>query len=574
MSATGSSRINLVLCWHMHQPWYRESQQGDYRLPWVYLHVLKDYVDMVAHLEAHPKMRCVVNFTPVLLEQIDDYRAQFNAHLSNGDRFAEPLLNLLAGIDPIPRDPAGRAEIVRACRRAHAPLMIDVYPAFRDLFNMVMSLDGKEVDERRLSYLNDPFFLDLLCRYHLAWLGHSLKQSPRVKLLLERETVFDQHARRQLLQIMYEAFDGLLGRYRKLADSGQIELSMTPYGHPIVPLLIDLDSMHGALPEAQGPEEDDYPGGLERARWHMQEGLRVFQRYLGRRPKGVWLSEGGVSEAALELLDEFDMHWSASGEGVWNNSRFLSGLEANGEEARRSLFCAHKVGDRDTHMFFRDDGLSDLIGFEYQQWDANDAATDFSQHVDNIAAYLGDDCSDHVVSVILDGENAWEYYPDNAFHFLGALYERLAANEQVRLLTFDEAIAHCPPRPLPSLCPGSWVYGSFSTWIGEEDKNRAWELLIDAKKVYDRVLATTKFDGERLHELERQLAICEGSDWFWWFGDYNPSDSVSDFDRLYRQQLRNLYRMMDQPVPDKLERPISVGGGDAENSGTMRRGHV
>ena len=574
MSATGSPKINLVLCWHMHQPWYRESQQGDYRLPWVYLHVLKDYVDMVAHLEAHPKMRCVVNFTPVLLEQIDDYRAQFKDHLDNGDRFAEPLLNLLAGIEPIPRDPAGRAEIIRACLRAHAPLMIDVYPAFRDLFNMVMSLDGNEVDERRLSYVSDQFFLDLLCRYHLAWLGHSLKQSPRVKLLLERETVFDQHARRQLLQIMYEAFDGLLGRYRKLADSDQIELSMTPYGHPIVPLLIDLGSMHGALPEAQGPDTDDYPNGLKRARWHMQEGLRVFEHYFGRRPKGVWLSEGGVSEASLELLDEFDMHWSASGEGVWNNSRFLSGLEANGEEARRSLFCAHKVGNCDTHMFFRDDGLSDLIGFEYQQWDANDAAADFSQHVDNIAAYLGDECGDHVVSVILDGENAWEYYPDNAFHFLGALYERLAANEQVRLLTFDEAIAHCPPRPLPSLCPGSWVYGSFSTWIGEEDKNRAWELLIEAKKVYDRVLVKTKFDREQRHKLERQLAICEGSDWFWWFGDYNPSDSVSDFDRLYRQQLRNLYQMLDQPIPDKLEHPISIGGGNAENSGTMRRGHA
>ncbi len=573
MSKPSTSCINMVLCWHMHQPWYRESQDGDYRLPWVYLHALKDYVDMAAHLESHPKMRCVVNFTPVLLEQIDDYAQQFKRHLKNGRRFAEPLLNLLAGVEPIPGDAAARAEIVRACRRAHAPLMIDVYPRFRGLFEMVMTPDLEHVDEHRLAYINEQFFLDLLSWYHLAWLGHSLKQLPAVQALLDTDTVFDQSARRQLLQIMSDAFDGLLDRYSDLAKSDQIELSMTPYGHPIVPLLLDLDAMHCALPEAKGPAAKTYPGGLERSRWHMQEGLRVFERFLGCRPKGVWLSEGGVSADALKLLDEFGIRWSASGEGVWNNSRFLSKLPAQGDDARRSLFCSHKIKDCKTRMFFRDDGLSDLIGFEYQQWNAADAAADFNQHIKNIATYLGDDCHEHVVSVILDGENAWEYYPDNAFHFLGGLYKELANSEHIRLLTFDEALETCPPHELPELCPGSWVYGSFSTWIGEEDKNRAWDLLVAAKNTYDSVVATQKFSRQQLQDLERQLAICEGSDWFWWFGDYNSSDSVSDFDRLYRQQLRNLYGLLGEQSPPGLNQPISVGGGDAENSGTMRRGH-
>jgi alpha-amylase/alpha-mannosidase (GH57 family) len=210
-------------------------------------------------------------------------------------------------------------------------------------------------------------------------------------------------------------------------------------------------------------------------------------------------------------------------------------------------------------MFFRDDGLSDLIGFEYQQWDAVDAAGDFIKHLGNIATFLGDQPGEHVVSVILDGENAWEYYPDNAFHFLGALYERLAASDSVNLLTFSEALDCCPAEPLPKLCAGSWVYGSFSTWIGDPDKNRAWDLLIDAKRVYDRALASKRFGRKQLHRLERQLAICEGSDWFWWFGDYNPADSVSDFDRLYRRQLK-------QPLRDarrgraRRSRPAGLGG--------------
>jgi len=573
MEKTAKPPVNLVLCWHMHQPWYRESEHGDYRLPWVYLHALKDYADMAAHLEAHPKMRCVVNFTPVLLEQIDDYANQFKQHLDKGSRFCEPLLNLLAGVDDIPADNESRAEIVRACRRAHAPLMIDVHPRFRALFDMVMSADGENVDEGRLDYMNEQFFLDLLCWYHLAWLGHSLKQLPRVRGMLENDGTFDQATRRKLLKIMCETFEGLLERYRALTESGQIELSMTPYGHPIVPLLIDIDSMHCSLPEAKGPDQDKYPGGLERARWHMQEGLRVFEHYLGCRPQGVWLSEGGVSAEALKLLDEFGITWSASGEGVWNNSRFLSGLEANGEEARRSLFCANTLEGCETRLFFRDDGLSDMIGFEYQQWDARDAAADFKQHLSNIANYLGDDGGDHVVSVILDGENAWEYYPDNAWHFLGALYDQLSESEQIRTITFNEALDICPPQPLPALCAGSWVYGTFSTWIGEEDKNRAWDLLIEAKKTYDTVTAKRKFDPSHRARLERQLAICEGSDWFWWFGDYNPSDSVSDFDRLYRRQLKNLYELLGEETPQILDDPISVGGGHADNAGTMRRGH-
>jgi alpha-amylase/alpha-mannosidase (GH57 family) len=573
MARAKSKKLNLVLCWHMHQPWYRETQDGEFRLPWVYLHALKDYVDMAAHLETHPRMRCVVNFTPVLLEQLDDYAAQFKAFLKSGERFADPLLNLLAGIDPIPAETAARSEIVQACRRAHAPLMIDVYPRFKAQFDLVMTPDGRQVDEHRLTYLNEQFFIDLLGWYHIAWLGHSLRQLPLVQQLMDEQEHFDEPARRRLLQVMSDAMDGLLPRYRKLARRGQIELSMTPYGHPIVPLMIDITSMHGALPEAAAPSAGAYPDGLERARWHMREGLRVFEKHLGTRPHGVWLSEGAVSREALQLLDEFDIRWSASGEGVWNNSRFLSKLPAQGEEGRRSLFCANAVDDCKTKMFFRDDGLSDLIGFEYQQWDAFDAAADFNTHLGNIATYLGEHRDKHVVSVILDGENAWEYYPDNAYHFLGALYDRLVGSDHVQLRTFSEALDVCPAVRLPALCPGSWVYGSFSTWIGDRDKNHAWDLLIEAKKTYDNVLKRRRIGKRQLQQLERQLAICEGSDWFWWFGDYNPSNSVSDFDRLYRLQLRNLYEMLGEAPPTALDHPVSHGGGDAENSGTMRRGH-
>jgi len=566
------NKMKLVLCWHMHQPWYRESLHGSYRLPWVYLHAIKDYSDMVAHLEAHPKMRAVVNFTPVLLEQLEDYAQQLQQWLDSGEPMLDPMLNLLAGVTPIPQDEENRKTLVTNCLRAHAPQMIDPHEDFRRLLAPLWNSSVEEPDFHALAYLNDQYFLDLLTWYHLAWLGFSERKQPWARDLMAQGGQYGPEQRRKLLHHMAELIGGLANRYKSLADAGQIELSVTPYSHPIVPLLQEFDTRLCALPEAPGPEHAGYPGGAKRAHWHMQYGLEVFERFFERRPTGVWLSEGAVSDEAVELLPQFGIRWTASGEGVWHNSSAMSDLEHNTPEARHNLFSPHQLPGTDVRLFFRDDGLSDLIGFEYQGWSPEDAVEDFISHLRNIRSYLGERAHEHVVSVILDGENAWEYYPDNAFHFLGCLYERLAQCDEIEVTTFEAALDSCPSVLLPRLCPGSWVYGSFSTWIGEEDKNRGWDRLVEAKLVYDEVIASGELNAEQQHLAGLQLAICEGSDWFWWFGDYNPSDSVRDFDWLYREQLKHLYVLLGRPVPDNLNEPLSRGGGASENAGTMRRG--
>ena len=563
------NRLNVVLCWHMHQPWYRETLDGPYRLPWVYLHALKDYTDMAAHLEANPRMRAVVNFAPVLLEQIDDYDRQLHAWLASGAPFDDPLLSRLSGAEPIPATRAARIKLIDDCARAHAPRMIDPYPAYAQLLAWVRR-DGA-IDEPLVDFLNEQYFLDLLTWYHLAWLGHSLKQSAIAKRLIEKARGFDADDRRALLQLMADAFSDLIARYRKLHESGQIEISMSPHSHPIVPLLIDFDAMHCAMPDAPAPNADAYPGGEQRARWHIEQGLEVFENHFGFRPVGMWLSEGGVSEEAVRLIEEYGFRWTASGEGVWHNSCYLSNFGEGQLHSRRTLFKSHHLPGQHCRLFFRDDGLSDLIGFEYHHWDAEQAAADFVHNLENIADFLAEQPAEHVVSVILDGENAWEHYPDNGQAFLEALYHRLTHSERLKLTTFAEATMTTSALELPHLCAGSWVYGSFSTWIGSPDKNRAWDRLVEAKRVYDARIGG--LSGQRLADAGRQLAICEGSDWFWWFGDYNPSASVRDFDELYRQQLKNLYRLLGEPQPANLDEPLSHGGGAAEGGGTMRRGH-
>ncbi|MFP4154182.1 MAG: glycoside hydrolase, partial [Halothiobacillaceae bacterium] len=258
--------------------------------------------------------------------------------------------------------------------------------------------------------------------------------------------------------------------------------------------------------------------------------------------------------------------WAASGDSVLGNSLHRSGMTAPA--------CRHRIykyDGQDVSLFFRDDGLSDLIGFNYQSWHADDAIADLVGHLHSIADHcVGDDS---VVSIIMDGENAWEHYPQNGFWLLDKLYATLSSDPRIELTTYGRVLEAGPKRcKLPRLVAGSWVYGTLSTWIGDRDKNRGWDLLIEAKKAFDREVAAGRLKGERLDRAIRQLAICEGSDWFWWFGDYNPADAVSDFERLYRLHLARLYHLIDVTVPESLEQVLSVGGGDPALGGVMRKG--
>lgn len=575
------SRVNFALCWHMHQPWYQCGLDGDYQLPWVYLHAIKDYSDMAAHLEAHPNMKLTVNFAPVLLEQLDDYAQQLALWLETAAAMRDPMLNLLAGVAPIPSDTAQRMQLLNDCQRANPVKMIDAYPGFLKLIaplrKLTASKDGEPVDHQFLQYFDEQYFVDVLVWYHLAWLGHALKQTATAQRLVLKAAQYNDADRRELLVLIYDCIRELIPRYRRLAESEQIELSMTPYGHPIIPLLNNIDNMKCAQPTAPMPDCVSYPDGEARSRWHIEHGIACFEHYFGMRPVGMWLSEGAISEDAVALVEEYGFTWTASGEAVWNNSVKLSGHTEKEATSKRALFKPYQLKEYTPKLFFRDDGLSDLVGFEYSRRNSVEAAEDLVNNLVNIADHLGDTAADHVVTIILDGENAWEYYPHNGHYFLDHLYQLLENHERVRPACFKQLTDLASSGLLSKMCAGSWVYGSFSTWIGQQDKNRAWELLSAAKQAYDKVMQQNTFDAETRELITRQLAIAEGSDWFWWFGDVNPTSSVSDFDRLFRAQLENLYQMMHLPVPEQLAIAVSRGGIDggaasvAANAGTMVR---
>ena len=562
--------LDLVLAWHMHQPDYRDHATGEFTLPWVYLHAIKDYTDMAWHLEHHPGMHAVVNLVPVLLDQIEDYCAQF----ASGE-LRDPLLRLLAHSDAAPLTEAERTLALERCLAADQRKLIEPFPPYKRLHDLFLSLQSPGGEA--YAYLSDQYIYDLLTWYHLSWTGESVRRgSEVVARLMAAGGRFRRDDRTSLLNAIADLMRELIPRYRRLAESGRIELSTTPQHHPLAPLLLDFRSALDARPGMKLPEAAGYAGGRGRVNAQLEAALQGHVRRFAVPARGVWPAEGALSPAYLALLGAQGVAWTASGEAVLANSLRKGG--ALPAQRGEYLYRPYRMPGAGLACFFRDDRLSDLIGFEYSKWHGRDAAANFIGELESIArsAPAG---RRPLVSVILDGENAWEHYPYNGYYFLSDLYESLEAHAGMRTTTFSawlEETARGAPAPpafgeLATLVSGSWVYGDFSTWIGSPDKNRAWDLLCAAKTSFDHVLTSGRLSPEQQSAALRQLADCEGSDWFWWPGDYNPDETVSAFERLFRAKLANLYRILGLPAPPRLSVPFSRGAGHPEAGGAMRR---
>ena len=584
-------KLLISLYWHMHQPDYRDSISGEFVLPWTYLHAIKDYSDMAFHLENNVKARASFNFVPILLDQLEDYAAQFKSN-----KIRDPLLALLGSSSLVGVSIEQCQLIIESCFKSHHEKMLSPYPQYRRLLNLYQvasAIADTPADGTDLQYFSAQYKADLLVWYHLAWMGESIKRNnPLVQLLVTKGSHFDIDDRLALFDLIGEIISNLIPRYKALQQKGQIEISSTPHQHPILPLLLDFNTTLDAMPNAVLPQATHYKGGEARAIAHIKQAQTSHKLRFGAKPVGMWPAEGAVSKQSLLLMAQQGVQWAASGEGVLTNSLHKSNPAKALISRTEYLYKPYKIsnGQDEIVCFFRDDRLSDKIGFEYSKMHSTDAVRDFVRELEHIQA-SHQKPENPVVSVILDGENAWEYYPYNGYYFLTELYQALTNHPDIEMVIQSEVL-HAIKTPenspykivsgnLPEIAAGSWVYGTFSTWIGNKDKNYGWDLLCQAKKTYDDVMLTDKLTVKEKKLCENQLSVCEGSDWFWWLGDYNSTSSISSFDQLYRRNLSNLHVLLKQPVPANLSIPINVSHpsllaveshGDSMLSGTMKRG--
>ena len=525
----------LTLLWHMHQPYYRNPVGGEYRMPWTFLHAAKDYFDMLS-LAVEAGARVTFNLVPSLLDQLEDY----------GDPAVPD--EFLDGLRPHPAELGADARrgLLPRLFYSHLENQIRPFPRYFELHQKRQYHGDRAAEE-----LSDGDFLDLEVLFLLAWTGEVVRSEEEdVSRLVSKGRGYTQAEKAALLASLHRVAGRTAEAYREAQDRGQIEISTTPYYHPILPLLLEMQSARQALPRVTLPVIQR--GFGQDAASQVRRAVDRYRAVFGVGPRGFWPSEGSVSAEALSLLAGEGIRWAATDEDILAASL---GSELSGR-ARGQLYRPHRFRSPDGEeisVFFRDKALSDLIGFTYATWDAEAAAKDFA---DRVAALARDHGPEATVSVILDGENAWEFYRANGAPFLRALYRNLSGHPDVTLSTFSERAEG--GRDLTRIHAGSWIYGSFSTWVGHPEKNRAWELLERARcALEDRQGGLSE---RALGLAWQEIHVAEGSDWYWWLGDDHFSPIAGEFDDLFRLHLVNVYRLLGVDPPDDLHQPIKGGG--------------
>ncbi len=535
---------HLMLLWHMHQPFYKDLAEDEYAMPWVRLHALKDYFGMVAMLEGFPKFHCTVNLVPSLVVQLRDY-AEDRAR-------EEPYRIAFERADRL--TPADREKLLTFAFQVNRDNLLNRYPRFRELHDKVRRMAERAAAARVFSHQE---VLDLQVLSQLAWFDEIyLDGDAETRRLAAKGRGYTEEDKSALRAKELELFKAVLEVHKKAVARGQIEISTSPFYHPILPLLCDTEVAAESHPGVRLPRRRFvHP---EDAREQLRSARDVVERTFGVRPRGLWPSEGSVSDEVLKLASEEGFEWAATDEGVLGRSlqtgfyRQADGSVTSGEE----LYRPHRFESegRGISLFFRDHQLSDLIGFVYSRMDPRAAAEDLHRRVRAAGRSTG--IRPAVVSVILDGENAWEFFPRNGREFLKAFYGLVSNDPDLRALTATEALAVTEPGKLTHIVPGSWINANFDIWIGADEDNRAWDLLHDARDFFAARSQTPGLDPAQVELARQELWIAEGSDWCWWYGPEHSSAHDEEFDLLYRKHLSNIYRLLDASPPDELAVPI------------------
>jgi len=510
----------------MHQPYYKDLLTNESDLPWVRLHGVKDYLDMVQILKKYPKIKNTFNVVPSLLEQVEDY---CNNNIK--DKFLE--LSYKPAKDLTLSD---KQFILNNFFSINREKVVSLFPRYYELYlKKQANSDFKEQD-----------LLDLQVLFNLAWIDPSFRLGiQELKNVQYKGRFFNEQDKRIVLEAQKEILKDIIPTYKDYLNSGKIELTVTPYYHPILPLLYNSNTAKESNNKTILPKKVfSYP---EDVKAQVFDAVKFFKDRFGLAPIGMWPSEQSVSERILPDIMNSGIKWIVTDEAILFNS-----LKKKKRDTEL-LYQPHslKREEGELNIVFRDRNLSDMIGFVYHSWKAEPAVDDFMKHLSNISkAFKGKDI---LVTIAMDGENAWEYYTNDGHDFLNLLYQRISDADDIISTTVSEYLKDHPVKSkIKHLSPGSWIYANFNKWMNHPYKAKAWDWLIDARKALE--LSEFKTKNEKSALAWKQMYILEGSDWFWWYGE----DPDGSFDRLYRLHLRNFYTLIKKDIPDYLDSPLTT----------------
>ncbi|HVZ15480.1 MAG TPA: hypothetical protein VG897_00045, partial [Terriglobales bacterium] len=292
----------IAILWHQHQPFYKDLVSGEYRLPWVRMHALKDYYGMVKLLDEFPKVHQTINLVPSLIGQIQDYAAG-NA--------SDPFFRV-ASKPAAELTPAERRFALEYLFQANSVHLIGRYPRYNELWHRYDSYG--QSSEKALEYFQTQDFADLQVLSQLAWFDEFFLDKPEVAELIRKGRGYTRKDQEIMLKWQHEIISCVLPAHAEAVKKGSIELSTSPYYHPILPLVCDTNQGGVSVPGLPLPQNHfRHP---EDAREQLKRGLDMHEQVFGIRPVGVWPSEGSVSEEVLAIAAELGVRWMATDEGV------------------------------------------------------------------------------------------------------------------------------------------------------------------------------------------------------------------------------------------------------------------
>jgi alpha-amylase/alpha-mannosidase (GH57 family) len=520
---------------------YKDPITGVYTMPWVRLHSIKGYYDMIYLLEEFPEAKMTFNIVPSLITQINDY-ADGRARDLFWDRSMKPASELSF---------EEKKFILDNFFMCNWGTMIQPHNRY---YEILKKRGMRQLTEDEISHAARAFstqeYLDLQVWFNLTWFGYkAVEKNKTLSELIKKDKNFTEDEKRYVLESQIRIIKGLLPLYKKFQDNGQVELTTSPFYHPILPLVYDSDIAKRCMPWARLPDRFHYP---EDAEEQIRRGIELYKETFGRNPSGMWPSEGSVAPELIPYFQKEGIKWIATDEAILLNS---IGSDKKGELLYQPYTARFR--DSEVNMVFRDKGLADLIGFTYSKNTPERSKDDFIGHLRCIHEYFSGSNEDHIVSIILDGENAWEYYPDGGRGFLSSIYKELSNNNNFKTARIGEYIeGHKPVRAIENLFTGSWINNNFKIWIGADEDNKGWEYIRLTRRFLTERLKDNKLSKEKAAAAWEEIYAAEGSDWFWWYGDDFSSDNDAEFDRLFRAHLEKVYRILDAEPPEYLKLPI------------------
>lgn len=522
-------KLKLAFLWHMHQPYYKDDKDNQTLFPWVFLHCIKDYYDMCWYYKKHDSIKATFNLVPSLLVQIESY-----INNTANDIF----LNMLRK-DVMTLTSKDKSYLQSYLFLSHEQTMIKPLKRYYELYLKYKSHESIEDFES-----NE--ILDLEVLFLLSWCGVYLRENnDLVKQLISQNDSFSQAQKESLLDELIKFLPQVFNIYKELQENNQISLAASPFYHPILPLLIDKNSAKEARADVVLPEV--FENFEEFAIKNIQKSKNYFQEKFGFEVTGFWPSEGSVSTKAAQHLANNGLNWICSDEEIL----FKTINTHNKKEIYKNYTI--NLNNQQIQIRFRDHFLSDKIGFSYQSVEPKVAVEDFINELKKI--YDSYDFSP-LVNVILDGENAWEFYENNGYDFFEELYSKLETTPWIQTITMDEISndSSIQNHQLTHLQSGSWINGNFDIWVGSKQKNEAWEYLSKTYKEY--IKHKDSLDEIQTSQIEQEFMIALGSDWFWWYGDDHFTTQASEFDYLFRKHLINIHEYMKLTIPEYLNIPI------------------